>query len=370
MDINSLISSSIRKNGNLYEIKFPNFFGFVEGVLYMHDSLTIDYCSGIFGKKLDLQEWKKPVDAVFLMSQVFGLILIRIIHAKNPLEDTIIAAKAAKIVTFQIREEIYFGILYYTERGELKLLTDFHDSQIFRSSFENGIWSISNILTGTNLQCFSFPCEIAEDEEMRKGSIKECSFYLLEDSLFPQKHEKQFIESFLESIISYNETSPHIELEKDGENLTKITIYKRITSYENDSLLESKKLIGIIGNHLIITEDPDILPDFLSLDSVEKLGIESVEGFSLSEEIGLFNPNWHILRVMLLELGYLVYSIEKHIMLTRNSLKQIGKIDSPYLENQEYRSKITLEGLERIKTQYQITLETLLKGIKKSQNLI
>ncbi|MBP9812582.1 hypothetical protein KBC86_04315 [Candidatus Gracilibacteria bacterium] len=371
MDIKTLIPSSIKKSGELYEVRLPNFYGFVEGVLYMHDSVTIDYCSGVFGTKLDMSEWKDPLESVFLMSQIFGMVLVRIVHALHPSDDRLITARALKIVTFRIRNNVHFGILYYDEDRELRLLTDFNDSSIFRSSFENGMWTISNTLTGANLYCFSFPFELPDEAyTMITSSKRQYEFFLLEDPLFREKGEKIIIENAIKSIIDNEGEHPHMLLEKIGDTMAKITLYQSDRGDEEDPISVVKKLIGIIGNHLIITEDNDILPEYLSTEEVNDMDREDIEGFTFSEEIEFFDPKWHSLRVMLLKFGYLVYSLEKHILLTKDTLEDIEQVRSPHLEHQAHRSKLTLDGLTKIKEQYQNTLKTLLKSIKHSQNLI
>lgn len=371
MNIHSLISSSIKKTGELYEVRLPNFYGFVEWVLYMHEGITIDYCSGVFGTKLDMSEWSDPLEAVFLMSQIYGLLVVRVVHADRPSEDTLLVAKAVKIVSFRIRSATYFGILYYDELWDLRLLTDFLDTEMIRSSFENGLWCISNTLTGTNLYQFSFPRDISSEKEWAFVQwAKTYSFYVLEDALFPNKEEKLKIDHFIENTIAHGGTDSPITLEKIGESLTKVTLFQKSAWDPNNPLNDLKKFIGILGNHLIITEEDDILPEYLSLDEIEDIDRDEIESFTTSEEIEFFDPKWHNLRVTLLKFGYLVYSIEKHILLTKESLQDIRAVASPHLEYQAHRSKLTLEWLETIKRHYHVTLESLLKSIKHSQNLI
>jgi hypothetical protein len=185
-------------------------------------------------------------------------------------------------------------------------------------------------------------------------------FIIMEDALFPEKQELKIVKKFIKSL-TWN-TPLSIEKEKFTDN----SLIVRYSQNRNETISEWEKLIGFLGTHQCILENPGNLHQYISLDEMTDLDITMPETFMPSWIIDTLDPGWHKLRKTLMELEYMTSVIQIHIDALKWSLDTIDALKSPFLKLQKDHSTMTLIDLEKIEKTYTIYLTTLVALLKNS----
>ncbi len=363
MDIEHIIKSNIKRQWDLYRITLPNIEGYCEWVFYSHDWVTMDYCSSSFGDRLSFMKMPSNIHHIFLMSSIWGMIFLRIIDTLDFYHDIFLIIRSWEFSSFVIREQSYFVLLYEDASWEIQYYTNFENGPIFQASFENHEFNIFNILTGMSVHtCSRYPAEVADEipdlKSSETGNIQH--LIIMEDALFPEKKELKKVREFLRS--HKNSYSIWVEKEKFTDN----SLILNYSLSWNTKVSEWEKLIGFLGTHQCILENPANLKEYISLSEVTDLDITMPESFMPSWVIDVLNPCWHKLRKTLMELEYMTLVIQIHINALKWSIDTIDALKSPFLKLQKDHSTMTLTDLEKIEKTYTIYLTTLIALLQNS----
>jgi hypothetical protein len=351
MDIDNLIASSISRQGDRYDVNLPNFSGFVEWVFYIHDGVRRDLATGRFSDILSFDQVDRRVRSIFLMSQIFGYIFLRIIDSATQ-ESILIIWERGKCFSFEIRGRVFFALLYRDMDSLFQVYTDFASDQIFRISTENDLFMIYNSLTETIVYQAHLDGLDHERSEVSIDTKKEEKIlYYLSDILFGSKEEK-----LLWSFFSKIDTT-RIEKIKEGFSQIYIDVSHGMRDYEN--------IVWILGMENIILEEwSESTSKYLTKKNASD-GVMKLDGkFKISIDITLLYPKWHDMRRAFLEMRYIVISLENHILLMEWSLDTIDTLGSPYLAAQEIRSSYTLETMRSTKEYFDAQLDQLTNALK------
>lgn len=363
MDIENIVKSNIKREGGLYRVTLPNIEGYCEWVFYSHDWVTMDYLSSRFSEKLSFMKVDGNMHHIFLMSSIGGAIFLRIIDTLDFYHDTFLIIRSWDFSSFMIKWRSYFVLLYEDTSWKINYYTNFENWPIFKASYENHEFNIYNTLTGLSIHnCSYYPPESQNTiTNIESTQVKNHShLILMEDALFPEKKELKKVREFLRS--HKNNLSIWVEKEKFTDNSLILT-YPVLWDKEAS---DWEKLIGFLGTHQCILENPGILSGYISLAEITDLDITIPETFMPSWAINTLDPGWHKLRKNLMELQYMTSVIQIHIKALQWSLETINELDSPFLKLQKDHSTMTLIDLEKIEKTYTIYLTTLVALLQNS----
>lgn len=363
MDIENLVKSNIKREWNLYKITLPSIEGFCESVFYNHEWVTMDYLSSNFSDKLSFSKINGDLHHIFLMSSICDAIFIRIIDTLDFYNDTFLIIHSWNISSFNIKGRTYFVIIYEDTSHEVKFFTNFINEPIFKANFENNEFNIFNILTGMSVYNCSYyiPENNTPENQEKEPEQWECTqAMILDDILFPKKQEILKVKNFFLSKIK--KTSISIENSELLKNSFRIQYIYNST----DQFTEWEKLIGFLGTHQCILENPWKMNRYISLWELTDLDVNMPESFMPSWKIDSLDPGWHKLRKTLMELQYLTHSIQIHIWSLKWSIDSIDILNSPFLNLQKDHSTMTLMDLEKIEKTYTIYLTTLIALLQNS----
>ena len=363
MDIEHLIKSNIKRQWDLYQVTLPNIEGYCEWVFYSHEWVTMDYLSSSFSDRLSFMKIDGNMHHIFLMSSICGSVFLRIIDTLDFYHDKLLIIRSWEFSSFVIKWRSYLVILYEDNFWEIWYYTNFEDGPIFQARYENHEFNIFNTLTGMTIHtCSRYPSEMREEildpKTQETGNIHQ--LIIMEDALFGEKLELKKIKQFLKS----NKWGWWLTVEK--EKFTDNSLIVNYSQSTSGTLSEWEKLVGFLGTHQCILENPGNLREYISLDEVTDLDITMPESFMPSWIIDTLDPGWHKLRKTLMELEYITTVIRIHIRALEWSIETIDELDNPFLKLQKDHSTMTLIDLEKIEKTYTIYLTTLVALLKNS----
>lgn len=298
MDIKNLISSTVKgSNTDTYFVQFPSFTGYVEAVFYNHDSITLREGSDEVTPIFQTKKFYHDTHTLILVSRFFWHLWVRIFDTDRIFDEKIFIILWGELFSFEIMGKPYFSLVYRNTEGELDFYTNLESSLPFRIHIENNTFSIENTnfwsLVFTELLDF---VEINTTHQSKpKEKIDSQKIFYIPDSLFSQS--SMIIHDFL---ISQNQRE-HMEgiLSCDFSDMNEHEFLRSVWFLGQYTTLLSESLPGIHGYKTI----QDVSDGVFTMPSE----------FRESENMNALDQRWHTLRLSLLEIEYLLFSLKESL---------------------------------------------------------
>lgn len=349
MDIKNLISSTVKgSNTDTYFVQFPSFTGYVEAVFYNHDSITLREGSDEVTPIFQTKKFYHDTHTLILVSRFFWHLWVRIFDTDRIFDEKIFIILWGELFSFEIMGKPYFSLVYRNTEGELDFYTNLESSLPFRIHIENNTFSIEN----TNFWSIVFT-ELLEFVEINtthqskpKEKIDSQKIFYIPDSLFSQS--SMIIHDFL---ISQNQRE-YTEgiLSCDFSDMNEHEFLRSVWFLGQYTTLLSESLPGIHGYKTI----QDVSDGVFTMPSE----------FRESENMNALDQRWHTLRLSLLEIEYLLFSLKESLKKIENWIEAIDKLENVHILSQRKRLSLNEEEIHAILPKYQYMKDLLVSSLK------
>lgn len=351
MDISQYCSSSITPtNSGLCFVQFPSFCWQCEIALCKHDTTNISYGQDHLFPDFQCDNLDPKVHKVILASRVFWYIWVRIIDTDNMGQEHLFLMIEGRIFTFELIGKVYFSLIYRDMDWEIRFFCDIPQDSFFTWEIIEDTFYIKNTMLDSIVYMkgfsFQYPKILSPERDITQ---EEYTFYIIEDPISPG------ISAFLKAIAN---TWKHIHYQEVSEWIFSVKT-KYVWEWERNTF------IGFLGKYCtILPVETNWLPWYLLLADAEDSHFHLPKKFESKTGIEYFDPQWHELRIWLLELTLYEYLLRQHIVYLETWIIEIQKLDDERIQFQEIHMNMTLQDAKKIYPQYLIQYRLLLSLLK------
>lgn len=350
MDLKNILSSSIQSsNTDTYFVQFPSFTGYVEAVFYNHEWAQISEWADEVEPIFQSKRFVHNTHSLVLVSRILSHVGVRIFDTDRIYEEKIFIIEGGELISFEIMGSCYLALIYRDTFGKLGFYTNLPSDLPFRGFLEKNTFYIEN----TNFLSIVFTHEIdfvranMSTHSIPKNKIESQKILYVPDPIF---QESQAILRQLLLMHNAHEYSEDGILSCDFSGIS-----------EHDFI----RLVWFLGMYTtVLSENVAWIHGYKTLQDVRDGRFEMPTEFEESETMNSLDARWHTLRMSLLEIEYLLFSLVEHLKNLSNWIDAIDKLENVHIISARKRLEMNEEGIRSILPKYLFMKDLLISSLK------